>query len=137
MVIGILQFELLIHDAESIKDKRRVLRSVKDRLHHEHMVSVAEVGDPDALDAAVMGLACVGSDGRHVGEVLDRITAKLRALTDAELGPVRREIIHGIDPAADARADGDDGSDRALRDELLRHYDSPGAGRGEPRDDRA
>ena len=44
MVVGILQFELLVPGATSLKDKRRVVKSVKDRLHREHLVSVAEVG---------------------------------------------------------------------------------------------
>jgi uncharacterized protein YlxP (DUF503 family) len=99
MVIGILQFELLIHGAESLKDKRRVVMSVKDRLHREHQVSVAEVGLLDKLNVARLGLAMVASDGKHVGQTLDKITAKLRALGDAELGAVSREVLH--DPQGD------------------------------------
>lgn len=95
MVLGILQFELFIHDSESLKDKRRVVKSVKDRLHREHMVSVAEVAALDKLNVAVMALACVGRDGARVGDVLDSITNKLRALHDAELGDVSRQLIHG------------------------------------------
>jgi uncharacterized protein YlxP (DUF503 family) len=95
MVIGVLQFDLLVHGASSLKDKRRVVNSVKDRLHREHLVSVAEVGGHELLNAARLGLAIVGSEGRHVGQVLDAITLKLRALTDAELGDVHREIIQG------------------------------------------
>lgn len=103
MVIGILQFELRIPGAESLKDKRRVVRSLKDRLHREHQVSVAEVGLLDRAGAARMALALVGSDGRHVGQVLDRITARLHALHDAELGDCAREILH--DPRGDAADD--------------------------------
>ncbi len=95
MVIGVLQFDLLVHGASSLKDKRRVVNSVKDRLHREHLVSVAEVGGHELLNAARLGLALVGSEGRHVGQVLDAITLKLRSLTDAELGDVHREIIQG------------------------------------------
>ena len=95
MVIGVLQFELLIPGAQSLKDKRRVVRSVKDRLHREHQVSVAEVGELETVNLAVLGLAAAGTEGRHIGQVLDRISDKLRALHDAELGDVRREILHG------------------------------------------
>lgn len=95
MVIGIFQFELLIKGAESLKDKRRVVNSVKDRLHREHMVAIAEVDRLDSHRVAVLGLAIVGNDGRHIGEVLDTISAKLRCLPDADLGDVRREIVHG------------------------------------------
>jgi uncharacterized protein YlxP (DUF503 family) len=121
MVIGVLQFELLIHGSESLKDKRRVVRSVKDRLHREHMVSVAEVGTLDAPGTATMALACVGTDGARVGEVLDRITSKLRALIDAELGEVSRQVLRGADVAV-RRADLDDAS---LAREILEHYERP------------
>jgi uncharacterized protein YlxP (DUF503 family) len=95
MVVGILQFDLHVHGAESLKDKRRVVSSVKDRLHREHQVSVAEVALQEVLNVARLGLALVGTDGAHVGVVLDQILAKLRALHDAELGDTTREILHG------------------------------------------
>lgn len=103
MVIGILQFELLIHGAQSLKDKRRVVRSVTDRLHRQHLVSVAEVAEQDTINLAVLGVSCVGTDGRRVGVVLDRILDKLRCLTDAELGDTSRQILHG-EPAEGSRA---------------------------------
>jgi uncharacterized protein YlxP (DUF503 family) len=121
MVIGILQFELRIPGAESLKDKRRVVRSLKDRLHREHQVSVAEVGLLDHAGAARMALALVGSDGRHVGQVLDRITARLRALHDAELGDCEREVLR--DPRGETveeSAPTDAGDDPTLASEMLR-----------------
>lgn len=96
MVIGVLQFELLIPWAGSLKDKRRVVSSVKDRLHRQHLVSIAEVAGHDVLNVAVMGLAVVARDGRRAADVLDRIEAKLRgSMTDAELGETQREILSG------------------------------------------
>jgi len=106
MVIGILQFELLIHDSTSLKDKRRVVKSIKDRLHREHQVSVAEVGAHEALNLAVLGLVTVGTDGARVGRVLDAVTEKLRSLTSAELGDTHREILHGSDVATLAEGSG-------------------------------
>ena len=122
MVIGVLQFELLIRGSESLKDKRRVVRSVKDRLHREHLVSVAEVARQDDMSVASLGLACVGTDGARVGEVLDNVTNKLRALIDAELGHTQRRIIHGAEIDAD-----DDGQidEAALRREMLEHFNRP------------
>ncbi|MBX3363799.1 MAG: DUF503 domain-containing protein [Phycisphaeraceae bacterium] len=119
MIVGLLQFELLLHDAESLKDKRRVVRSLKDRLHREHMVSVAEVGSADAIGSAVLAVALVGNDGRHIGSVLDAISAKVRGQLDAEVGAMRRQLIHGsqiadLDPA--------DEPDRASIDEEMRRH---------------
>jgi uncharacterized protein YlxP (DUF503 family) len=95
MFIGILQFELLIHGSMSLKDKRRVVKSVKDRLHREHLVSVAEIAALDHHRLAVMGLAVVANSAPYVSGVLDAVTAKLRAIRDAELGECAREILHG------------------------------------------
>ena len=112
MIIAVLQFELLIPDPESIKDKRRVVRSVKDRLHRDFQCAVAEVGALDNLGVARMGLAIVSNDGRHAGQVLDRITERLRALPDAHLGDCRRELISGQggDLDADSHDPADDGA---------------------------
>ncbi len=95
MVIGILQFELLVHGSMSLKDKRRVVKSVKDRLHREQMVSVAEVGALEHHRLALMGLAVVSNSTSYVNSVLDRVVAKLRRLHDAELGEVLREVLTG------------------------------------------
>lgn len=119
MVVGILQFELIIRGSRSLKDKRRVVRSVKDRLHREHMVAVAEVGAHDMLNLAIMGLACVGTDGGHVGQMLDRITVRLRALEGVHVGECVRQVLHGSQLVP---ATGEDMDERALAEELLRHY---------------
>ena len=129
MVIGVLQFELLIRGSESLKDKRRVVRSVKDRLHREHMVSVAEVARQDDLRTASMALACVGTDGARVGEVLDNVTNKLRGLLDAELGQAQRNIIHGTE--LEAQEEGDIDAE-ALGREMLDHFNGPDRPRAGP-----
>ncbi|MCW5766667.1 MAG: DUF503 domain-containing protein [Phycisphaeraceae bacterium] len=95
MFVAVVQFELLIPGAGSIKDKRRVVKSVKDRLHREHMVSVAEVAHLDDMRVAGMALTAVNRDGRYLQSLIDSVLAKLRGLHDAELGEVSREILHG------------------------------------------
>jgi uncharacterized protein YlxP (DUF503 family) len=92
MVVGILQFELLIPSATSLKDKRRVVRSVKDRLHREHQVSVAEVGSQELLNVAILGASLVSADGAKVGRTLDSIVSKMRCLRGAELGGTSRQV---------------------------------------------
>lgn len=93
MVIGILQFELLVRGSRSLKDKRRVVKSVKDRLHREHLVSVAEIGALDHHRLALMGIAVVSNSTTYVNSVLDRVVSKLRRVRDAELGEVLREVL--------------------------------------------
>ena len=45
MVVGILELKIVIRDARSLKDKRRVIKSLKDRIRNDFNVSIAEVGD--------------------------------------------------------------------------------------------
>lgn len=101
MFIGILQFELAIRESESLKDKRRVVRSLKDRLHREHLVSVAEIEALDHHKLAVMGVAIVSNSRAHAEGVLDRVTRKLRRIPEAELCMLSREVLSGDAAVAD------------------------------------
>ena len=120
MIIGLLHFELLIHGSESLKDKRSVVKSVKDRLHREHMVAVAETGSLEVLNQAVMALTIVGNDGAVLGATLDRITEKLRGLRDAELGFARRELIR---PGRTDTPEAEELDEDSLADELMAYID--------------
>ncbi len=95
MLIGVLQFELIVHGSQSLKDKRRVVRSVKDRLHRRHQVSVAEVAALDHPRLAVLGLAVVSNSTQRINRTMDLVIDKLRGLGDAELGVTSRQILHG------------------------------------------
>lgn len=110
MYIGLLQFELRIRGSRSLKDKRRVIKSLKDKLHRHHMVSVAEVAAQDHQQLGVLALAMVSSSTAHIERSLDRIVAKLRSLHDAELGEMSRRVV-----APDALAvSGEEWTDDAL-----------------------
>lgn len=115
MVVAILQFDLHIRGAESIKDKRRVINSVKDTLHREHQVSVAEVGMQDSMHVSRLALALVATDGKYAGQVLDRITSKLRARLDCELGESSRCVLNSLD-GADELPEGPPDDPRAAHD---------------------
>lgn len=129
MVIGILQLDLVVHGAESLKDKRRIVRSLRDRLHREHMASVAEVGALDALNHAILGVAVVAADGGRAAEVLDAIAAKVRRGLDAELAITGRRIVkvETLAPADDMSED----EAAALAGELGAYADSEGPGHAE------
>jgi uncharacterized protein YlxP (DUF503 family) len=72
MVVGVLRLTLYIPGASSLKDKRQVLRKVTDRLRSRFNVSVAEVGDNDIWQRAVVGISAVSNDHSFVNEVLDK-----------------------------------------------------------------
>ncbi len=73
MVIGVLEVDLSIEWAASLKDKRMALRSLKDRLRNHFNVSVAEVADNDVWTRAVLGIAIVANDQTFANQVLSKI----------------------------------------------------------------
>jgi uncharacterized protein YlxP (DUF503 family) len=85
MIVGSLRLRLLIRESRSLKDKRQVVRSIKDRLRQAFNVSVAEVEDQDQRQLAVLGVALVGGDARHVRTTLEQIVEALRSHPVAEL----------------------------------------------------
>ena len=125
MVVGILQYELLIPGATSLKDKRRVVKSVKDRLHREHLVSVAEIGPQSVLNVAILGVSLVSTDGARVGRTFDSILAKMRCVREAELGGTTRVVseFDVLTPSAGI----DEAEREALRRELLGTMEEEGA----------
>lgn len=96
MILGVLQFEVMIDGAQSLKDKRRVVSSLKDRLHREHQVSVAEVGMQDDPGRAVLGVALASSSVPVCQSVLDRVLAKIRDSRDCVLTDHQQEILTGM-----------------------------------------
>jgi hypothetical protein len=93
MVVGTLEVELLIPEARSLKDKRRVVRSALDRLRHRFRVAGAEVAENDVHNLAVLGFACVSNDARHAQSVMEQVLEFLRRSPDALVGEHELEIL--------------------------------------------
>jgi hypothetical protein len=85
MTVGVLQLELSVQDAMSLKDKRRVIKSIKDRIMHGHNVSIAEVAAQDEHRRCVLGIAMVGSDGKYVRGGLDKLVDFIRSVPTVDL----------------------------------------------------
>lgn len=95
MIVGLLQVELAIDGAQSLKDKRRVVVSLKDRLHREHQVAVAEVDHLENHQLAMLGMAMVSNEVSHCQSMLDRIVEKIRTTRGCALQRHQIEIIPG------------------------------------------
>jgi uncharacterized protein len=75
MVLGVLQVSFQIPDAFSLKDKRRVLNSIKQRVRNTFNAAVAETGVLDRCEEGMMGIACVSNEKRHAQEMLSKIAS--------------------------------------------------------------
>lgn len=77
MVIASAIVELELHDGSSLKDKRRVVKSVIARLRREYNLAVAEVGANDQWHTAVIGLVTLSNDAAYAHGLLERAVAAL------------------------------------------------------------
>ena len=93
MFVGVARQVLQIPGARSLKDRRRVVRSFKDRLRARLPVSVAEVGDVERYQVATLGLAVVSADAARCQEVLSHAASIAGSLHDAVLADVATEIV--------------------------------------------
>ena len=73
MVVGVLRVECSLPGTQSIKDKRRILNSLLDRLHHRFHVAAAEVAHQDSWRRAGLAVACVSTNTRHADQVLAHV----------------------------------------------------------------
>jgi hypothetical protein len=85
MVVGIVRFELHLPAAQSLKDKRQVVRSLKERLRERVRASVAEVEYQDLWQRAAIGIAVVAADGGHVRELLQSARAIVDQYPQAQM----------------------------------------------------
>ena len=91
MPVGLLTLELHIAEAQSLKDKRQVLRSLKERLRAHFNVAVAELDFEDVWQRSVVGVVTLSNEEQHVEEALQRVLAE----ADRILGPTL--VSHALD----------------------------------------
>ena len=85
MVIGTLVIRLVIREAHSLKQKRSVLKRVKDRLRNRFNISVSEVAAQDVWQSATLGVAMVGSDKKYVNAVLSKVIDHIRGYPQVQI----------------------------------------------------
>jgi len=93
MFIGVLRLVFQIPGAASLKDRRRVVKSFKDRVRARFPVSVAEVGDLSRWQVATLGVAIVSGEAARCSEVMSAVARAAEHANDAVLADVATEII--------------------------------------------
>jgi uncharacterized protein len=90
MPIGLLTLEIHIPDARSLKDKRQVLRSLKDRLRAHYNVAVAELEHQELWQRSRVGVVGISGDSKYLEESLEAIAAESERILGRDL--VSQEI---------------------------------------------
>ena len=85
MPIGLLTLEIHISDARSLKDKRQVVRSLKDRLRAHYNVAVAELDHQELWQRARIGVVGISNDGKYLEGSLQEIAAESERMLGRDL----------------------------------------------------
>lgn len=93
MIIGVCWVDLRVLGAQSLKDRRRIIKSIKDRLKNAYNVSIAEVGSLDTWQRAELGFACVGNDQTRIQRVLSTLVDRLRMEPEISLIDYSIEVL--------------------------------------------
>lgn len=93
MIVGLCTVELYLPGSHSLKAKRQILLSLKDRLRGKFNVSVAEVDEQELWQKAVLGIACVANEGAHVNQVLDQAVNLIRSVPMIQMVKFRIEML--------------------------------------------
>jgi uncharacterized protein YlxP (DUF503 family) len=93
MCVGVLQIDLLIRGNTSLKGKRQLLRSIKDRTRRRYNVSIAEVDHNDLWQRAGLAISCVSNDRKHANSVLSDVVNFIEGNFEIELLDYTIEII--------------------------------------------
>jgi len=94
VTVGVLRLTLFIHENHSLKGKRSVLRRIKARVREKFNVSIAECGDHDMWQRAMLGIAQVGTDQPFVDGALREVVRFIEDLHIVELGEEQIEFLH-------------------------------------------
>jgi uncharacterized protein len=125
VIVGVCRFTLLVPLSHSLKEKRSVVRKVKDRVRTRFRLPLAEVGGLDTWQRAELGFSLVGIDRDGVHEALAAVVAFVEAMGDGEVSDVERDIF----PYGVGHMGGD--VDDAPGDGTVRNEDAKEGARGQ------
>jgi len=94
MVVGVLKLNLIIAENHSLKGKRGVLKRIQARVSNQFNISVAECGDQDLWQSAILGFGVVGSSHAVVEATLQKVVDFVDDLGLAQVGGADIEFFH-------------------------------------------
>jgi len=93
MFVGTVEFDLLLGDVRSLKQKRSVVRPIVAELQRRFAVAAAESGSLDLHRRAGVGVAVVAADARHCRDVLEQCERMVAGHPEVEMLSARHRLI--------------------------------------------
>jgi uncharacterized protein YlxP (DUF503 family) len=112
MTVGVCRLTLMAPESHSLKEKRMILRSIKDKTRLKFNVAIAEVGSQDNWQEFVLGFAVVANDKRFVQEMVEKIVNYIDGLAMAKIIDDEKDFVQY-------------GEGEALATEELTHWEPP------------
>ncbi len=97
MNAGVCKLKLHLPDNHSLKEKRRVVKSLMSKLRNQFNISIAEVEDNNLWQIATIGISCVSNSNIHVDDTLNSVMDFIRQYyPELEIIEHDTEIMHGF-----------------------------------------
>ncbi|MEO7803383.1 MAG: DUF503 domain-containing protein [Actinomycetota bacterium] len=93
MYVGTLRIDFIVPGSASLKDKRKVMRSMIDSLRSRFNASIAEVDFMDLRQRGAVGIVCVSNESFHARKMLEEIERSIRSRYDIEIVEANFDII--------------------------------------------
>jgi hypothetical protein len=93
LVVAVLRLVLHMPGSRTLKDRRRVVHAIRDRVFARHRAAFAEVGHLEATDRAVVAVSVVGNDARLLRSRLDTIRGEIEQGADALVADASVEMV--------------------------------------------
>jgi len=93
MIVGIVKLLIFISSSSSLKEKRMVLLSLKNKLKNNFNVSVTEIGDQDKWQKSTLALSTVGTEKASLNSMLSRVINYLENSKQVQLLDYEMEMI--------------------------------------------
>lgn len=94
MVIGVMTVKLFSSEPQSLKDKRRLVKSLIERLKNKFNISVAETGDLDSWNHCEIGIACVSNEAAHADSMLAAVVRYIENDGWLEITDYSTELVY-------------------------------------------
>jgi uncharacterized protein YlxP (DUF503 family) len=85
MLVGILVVDLYLPNCNSLKEKRSILKRLKDRVRNNFNVSISEIDDQDVWRRAQLGIACISNNGKDANQLLNKVVNFIESEAIAEI----------------------------------------------------
>src|SRR5688572_17622653 len=93
MVVGVCRVSLMLAESHSLKEKRAVIRKIKDRVHQKFRCAIAEVGDQDTWQSAQLGFAVVSNERGFTQSMVQKILTFIDDLAVAKMVNDEQDFI--------------------------------------------